>query len=152
MFAMNVPFKKMVSCATIPTHGHDILDAGLDFYSAENFIIMAHESASVDTGVAWDGTALCTDYEMPVLIMKSRSGLAFKLSVEASNAGVIDCAFRGSIKVLLHNNSDEDLIVNVGDRIAQGIVFMVPYVQPIEVEDLSETSRGENGFGSTGVK
>lgn len=150
MYAMNVPFKKMVECAKIPTH--NIMDAGLDFYAAEEVVIRPGESKAVSTGVAWDGMSLCTDFEMPVLIMKSRSGLAFKMLIEASNAGVIDAGYTGVIKVLIHNNSETPMNFGIGGKMAQGIVFMIPYVQATEVFELPETERGENGFGSTGVK
>ena len=151
MFAMNVPFKKLHPDAKIPTQGHDHYDAGQDLCSVEAVTIRPGESKAVSIGLAWDGMSLCTDYEMPVLIVKSRSGLAFKNHIEVG-AGIIDANFTGEIHVMLRNMSEVPFTVNVGDRIAQGIVFMIPFVQAIETVELSETSRGENGFGSTGVK
>lgn len=151
MFAMNVPFKKLHPDAKIPSQGNSIYDGGLDISSVEDAEIMPGESKAVSTGLAWDGMSLCTDYEKPVLIIKSRSGLAFKHHVEVG-AGVIDATYTGEINVMLRNLGEVPFKVEVGDRIAQGIVFMVPFVQAVEVQELSETSRGENGFGSTGVK
>ena len=151
MFAMNVPFKKLHPDAKIPTFGHDNYDAGLDFCSVEATELRPGESKAVSTGLAWDGMSLCTDYEKPVLIIKSRSGLAFKSHVEVG-AGIVDAGFVGTIHVMLRNLGEVPFRVEVGDRVAQGIVFMIPFVQAIETSELSETSRGENGFGSTGVK
>ena len=109
------------------------------------------ESKAVSTGLARDGMSLCTDYEKPVLIIRSRSGLAFKSNVEVG-AGIVDASYTGEINVMLRNLGEVPFKVEVGDRIAQGIVFMIPFTRPIEVTELSETSRGDNGFGSTGVK
>jgi dUTP pyrophosphatase len=151
MFAMNVPFKKLHPDAKIPTQGNSIYDGGLDLCSVESVEIRQGESKAVSTGLAWDGMSLCSDYEKPVLIIKSRSGLAFKHHIEVG-AGVIDASYSGELCVMLRNMGEVPLKVEVGDRIAQGIVFMTPYVQAIETTELSETSRGDNGFGSTGVK
>lgn len=149
--AMSVGFKKLHEDAKIPTFGHgDPSNGGMDFYALNTLTIHAGESTIMDTGIAWDGTPLCTPYEKPVLIMQSRSGLAFNHGIEASNAGIIDATYQGPIKVRLYNNG-VDYVVRKGDRIAQGIVYMVPNVLPIEIEEFSgETERGEKGFGSTG--
>ena len=151
MYAMNVPFKKLHPDAKIPTFGHDMTDAGLDISSVEAVELRPGESKAVSTGLAWDGMSLCTDYEKPVLIIKSRSGLAFKSNVEVG-AGIVDASYTGEINVMLRNLGEVPFKVEVGDRIAQGTVFMIPFVNPVEVTELSETSRGDNGFGSTGVK
>jgi dUTP pyrophosphatase len=86
------------------------------------------------------------------LQVRSRSGLALKHQVVVSNSpGTIDPGFRGELKVLLTNHGMEDFLVNEGDRIAQAIAapyFGVNWVQ----EELSDSSRGEGGLGSTGVK
>ena len=151
MFAMNVPFKKLHPDAKIPTQGHDMFDAGLDLCSVDAITIRPGESEAVSTGLAWDGMSLCTDYEKPVLIVKSRSGLAFKNHIEVG-AGIIDASYCGEVKVMLRNLGEVPFKIEVGDRVAQGIVFMIPFVQAVETSELSETSRGENGFGSTGIQ
>jgi len=150
--AFQVPFKKMHKDAIIPTFGKSVIDAGMDLYAVHCYTIPCGESAIIDTGIAWDGMALMTQYEKPVLIVKSRSGLAFNYEVEASNAGVIDAPFRGSLKVRLYNNSKTPYHVSKGDRIAQAILYYIPLCVPVEIEEFStpETSRGENGFGSSG--
>ena len=79
-----------------------------------------------------------------------RSGLAVKNSLHVG-AGVVDSDYRGEVKVLLFNHSDIDFEVTEGDRIAQMIIEKYTMTDLCEVEELSETARGEGGFGSTGV-
>ena len=78
-----------------------------------------------------------------------RSGLAVKHSLDCG-AGVIDSQYRGEIKVLLFNHSDNAFTIKAGDRIAQLLVQKVEQVEFVSVEQLEDTSRGANGFGSTG--
>jgi dUTP pyrophosphatase len=150
--AIPVPFKKLKEEATIPTFGKSYTDAGMDMYAAHSMTIHSGSSAIVDTGVAWDGATLITEFEKPVLIVKSRSGLAFNEQIETSNAGVIDAGYRGSIKVRLYNHSDRPFVIHRGDRIAQAILYFIPLCAPLEIKEFStaETVRGDNGFGSTG--
>lgn len=152
-YAMKVGFKKLHPDATIPEHGaKDIFNAGLDLCALHDLTIQPKMWAIMDTGVAWDGMALCTQYEQPVMIVKSRSGMAFNEGIEASNAGVVDASYQGPIKVKLYNMSEKPYSVKKGQRIAQGIVYMIPNVVACEIEDFSQnTDRGENGFGSTGT-
>ena len=152
--AFQVPFKKLHKDAIIPSFGKDdVLNAGMDLYAVHGCTIPSGESAILDTGVAWDGMALMTQYEKPVLIIQSRSGLAFNHEVEASNAGVVDAGYRNSIKVRLYNNSKKPYHVSKGDRIAQAILYYIPLCIPVEIEEFStpDTARGEAGFGSSGV-
>ncbi len=87
-----------------------------------------------------------------VALVFARSGLAVKQGISLSNAvGVIDSDYRGELKVGLVNLSDREFTVHGGDRIAQ---LMVTYALPLpifEADELSETERGEGGFGSTGI-
>lgn len=83
--------------------------------------------------------------------MAPRSGLAVKKFIDVG-AGVIDCDYRGEIKILLFNFSDEDFEVKKGERIAQLIIEKIAMPVLKEVENLEETDRGEGGFGSTGLK
>lgn len=150
---MKLLFKKLDPRATIPSFGGgDGLNAGLDLYAC----LPAHKqwvaipvggSAVIPTGIAWEplSGSRCA------LIVQSRSGLAFKAGVEASNAGVVDMGFRGDISVKLYNHGPEAYIVNHGDRIAQGIVYLLPDIASIEeVNELGPSVRGVAGFGSTG--
>jgi deoxyuridine 5'-triphosphate nucleotidohydrolase len=80
-----------------------------------------------------------------------RSGLAVKHSIDCG-AGVIDAKYRGEVKVLLFNHSDDDFTIEPGDRIAQLLVQKVESVKFAPVDSLEETARNKAGFGSTGNK
>jgi len=129
--------------AICPTRAHDH-DAGLDLYSREELIIMPGESEVFDTGV---------HVELPVRSfgkLESKSGLLVNYDI-VSCGGVIDENYRGSIRVKLYNLGHRPYMIRKGQKIIQLIVqpYMAP---PIELTDsLSETERGENGFGSTGL-
>ena len=143
----NVPYKlrvKLTDDAPVPRHAKPG-DAGLDLTSREKVRIYPHETALVGTGVA---------VEIPpgfVGLCFPRSGLASKRGVNLANCvGVIDSGYRGEIKAALHNAADITCEVDVGERICQLVV--VPFVtcECVVVDSLSETERGEGGFGSTG--
>lgn len=146
-----VGFMRLYEDAKIPTFGNDDpTNAGMDFYAVADSIIPAYSSLQVGTGVAWTGMGLMTTYWKPVLIIQSRSGMSFKVGVEAGNAGIIDCGYTGEIRVKLHNEFAEPFHIRAGDRIAQGVVYMVPHVQPVEVTEIQGTTRGDTGFGASG--
>lgn len=85
--------------------------------------------------------------------VRPRSGLAAKKGITVLNApGTVDADYRGEIGVILVNLSNEDFTIENGERIAQLVIAKHERAEWIEVETLSETSRGEGGFGSTGVK
>jgi dUTP pyrophosphatase len=152
---INVRFKKLKECATIPTQSNPT-DAGIDFYSAEEKEIYPGKKALVSTGVAWE-----PEFDQMLLdnridnwfkvYMKlfSRSGYASKYGIEVG-AGVIDQEYRGEIKVLLYNFGKKSLFINKGSKIAQGIVYVVPNIKIFETDDLTMTVRNTNGFGSSG--
>ncbi len=81
--------------------------------------------------------------------LRGRSGLAFKYDI-VSHLGTLDADYRGEIKVKLFNLSDNDFVINPGERIAQLVVARYEKVEWEEVSALDETERGEGGFGSTG--
>ncbi|MFN2422497.1 MAG: dUTP diphosphatase [Cryomorphaceae bacterium] len=84
--------------------------------------------------------------------IRPRSGLAFKQGITVLNApGTIDADYRGEVKVLLVNLSPDEVLVNDGDRIAQMVVARYEQVNFKETDKLSDTVRGEGGFGSTGI-
>ena len=94
--------------------------------------------------------ALPPSYEAQV---RPRSGLALKHGITVLNApGTIDADYRGEIGVVLVNLSDQDFTVNDGERIAQMVIARHETAEFVEVETLSETERGEGGYGHTGVK
>lgn len=111
-------------------------------------MIPAREAVLVGTGLH---IAIPKGY---VGIVKSRSGNAVKKWIEVG-AGVIDADYRGEVKVLLHNDSDEDVVFNYGDRIAQLCIIKISEadVEPVmSLDELGDTQRGEGGFGSTGLQ
>jgi dUTP pyrophosphatase len=85
--------------------------------------------------------------------VRPRSGLAIKKGITVLNSpGTVDADYRGEIGVILVNLSNEDFVIENGERIAQLIIAKHERAEWIEVQELSETTRGEGGFGSTGVK
>ena len=122
--------------AYTPTRAHSA-DAGLDIYSRERKLVRAHDSECFDTGV---------HIEIPkgfVGFLKSKSGLNVKHGL--TSEGVID-----SICVKLYNNSDEDYIINGGDKISQLVILPIVLPDLEVVTELGKTDRGSNGFGSSG--
>eukprot|EP00435_Cladocopium_sp_Y103_P036774 s34_g9.t1 len=135
--------KLLSESAVLPTRG-TVGSAGLDLSASEDYKINPGDYLLIKTGVA---------VELPRGTygrLASRSSLA-SMGVEVS-AGVIDRDFRGEIKVLMHNQSGREFWVRRGDRIAQLIVERVMEVEVQQVTSLSETSRGRQGFGSTGLE
>jgi len=120
-------------------------DAGCDIKSAEEKIILPLTSEIFDTGLH---TAIPSGY---VGMVRGRSGLAFKHKITTFH-GTIDSKFRGNIKCILFNMSNEPYKVKVGDKIAQLITTSVMLENYQEIDELpeSEDGRDENGFGSTG--
>lgn len=123
-------------------------DAGVDLRSSESLSIPPGERRTVGTGMS---IALPAGY---VGLVHPRSGLAAKNGITVVNSpGTIDAAYRGEIKItLLNTDLTEPFDIAVGDRIAQLLVQQVERVQFVLVERLPASIRGENGFGSTGVK
>lgn len=143
----NVKIKKLNENATIPTYGSPY-SAGADLYSAmDELTIAPHTTFLVKTGIA---------LELPIGfagLIYARSGLASKRGLAPANkVGVIDCDYRGEVMVALHNHTDSPQTISKGERIAQLVI--TPYVVADfqETDELSETVRGEGGFGSTGTK
>lgn len=105
------------------------------------------ERALVKTGLFIE---LPIGYEAQV---RPRSGLAFKKGITVLNSpGTVDADYRGEIGVILVNLSNEAFVVENGERIAQLVIAKHERAEWIEVNELTETNRGEGGFGSTGVK
>lgn len=118
--------------------------AGWDLYAIEDAYIGPGERQLIDTGIASEFS------DSIVGKIKPRSGLAYKYGIDVM-AGVIDSDFRDSIKVLLINHGNEPFVVSRGDRIAQ-IIFTLAFHNVVMHEGpVSETVRGTNGFGSTGI-
>jgi dUTP pyrophosphatase len=99
----------------------------------------------IQTGLSFN---IPEGYEIQV---RSRSGMSIKGITVANSPGTIDADFVGSVCIILSNNSLYTYKVSQGDRIAQLVLQEVPKMNLIEVDELEETERGENGFGSTGI-
>jgi dUTP pyrophosphatase len=126
-----------------------IASAGMDLRANLNELISLQplERAIVKTGLFIE---LPIGYEAQV---RPRSGLAAKKGITVLNSpGTIDADYRGEIGVILINLSNEVFVIENGERIAQLIIAKHERAQWIEVQELSDSSRGEGGFGSTGVK
>lgn len=85
------------------------------------------------------------------LQIRSRSGLAMRGIIVYNAPATIDCDYRGEIGVLLYNGSNEDFVINNGDRIAQGVLARYMKVERVYVDTLDETDRGKGGWGSTKI-
>ena len=123
--------------------------SGMDISSAstDKIIVEPGSTALIPTNIVME---IPDGYEGQV---RPRSGLAFKKSVTVLNTpGTIDSDYRGEIKVILMNHGKEPFEVNFGDRIAQLIISKYEKAELIEIEELSDTQRGDGGYGSTGVR
>ena len=125
------------------------LSAGMDLYANidEPIVLKPMQRALVKTGLF---IALPDNYEAQI---RPRSGLAYKKGVTVLNSpGTIDADYRGEIGVILVNLSEQDFVIEDGERIAQMVIAPYTKAQWKSVTDLSETDRGAGGFGSTGKK
>ena len=133
--------KLLYDSAKPPTKGH-MNDAGWDLYAFETISIPAGATVLVSTGIAMS-------------IPKGYSGLIWDRSSMGvkglhRHAGVVDCNYRGEVKVCLHNTTKEPYHIERGDRIAQILIQEAPtFIQHV-VNELDSTDRGDGGFGSTG--
>ncbi|QIM19723.1 dUTP diphosphatase [Leucobacter coleopterorum] len=129
-----------------PSYAHEG-DAGADLRASEAVQLQPGQRALVGTGVS---IALPDGYAAFVV---PRSGLAAKHGITVVNSpGTVDAGYRGEIKVtLLNTDTEHTFAVEIGDRIAQMIVMPVSRAVFIPVDELSESVRGANGFGSTGI-
>lgn len=145
---------KLDTGAYMPERAHDT-DAGLDLRAMEDRVVPAGGSAVFDTGVRIelpllyldDGDALRTAF-YTVGLITSKSGLYFKHGIIST--GTVDYSYRGSIRVKLSNLGTEDYHVKRGDKISQLVILPILTPTLEVVDDLEETERGTNGFGSTG--
>jgi dUTP pyrophosphatase len=142
-----VKIQKLRENAVIPTRGSEKA-AGYDLYAAipDHVYILPHTTMKIKTGLAME----LPDNTFGAIF--ARSGLATKQGLRPANCvGVCDSDYRGEYMVALHNDTDTVQVVVPGEKIAQ--LILLPFL-PIEfnmVDELSETERGEGGFGSTGL-
>lgn len=142
-FAIRI--KRLRPTALLPKYQTDGA-AGMDLCAAEEAVIPPHGIAAVPTGWAVE---VPHGYELQV---RPRSGLTLKQGIMVANSpGTVDSDYRGEVCIILYNTRAEPFQVKRGDRIAQAIVGPVCRITWEETDDLSGTTRGANGFGSTGV-
>ena len=139
-----VKIQKLHPDAKLPSYAHPG-DAGLDICSVERVEIPPHASAMIKTGFSMqlpDGT------EAQV---RPRSGLALKHQITVLNSpGTIDYGYRGEVAIILINHGVSTFIVEPGMKIAQMVIANVLHAQVEEADELTDTQRGQGGFGSTG--
>lgn len=138
---MNV--KKLSPRAQLPRRAHPT-DSGADLFAAERTVLPARAITKVHTGIA---------VELP----ENTSGIIWgKSSVESKGikamAGLVDAPYRGELIVCMYNLNDTEFVFEEGDKVAQLVVLPTLYPDFTETAELTQTARGEGGFGSTGKK
>jgi dUTP pyrophosphatase len=140
---MKIRIKKLYPEAMLPSYAHGANeDAGMDLRALERVVLIPGAAKAVSTGIAIE---LPSGYEAQV---RPRSGLALKNSVTV-NFGTIDPGYRGEIRVVMFNLGANDYVIEKWDRIAQLIVARYESIDWEEGE-LSDSVRGDGGFGSSG--
>ena len=143
---MEIKIKKIRKNARLPKRGSEFA-AGADLYACldEPIMLPPGETAFIPIGISAE---IPEGYAGFVF---ARSGLASKEGLAPANkVGVVDSDYRGEFYIALHNHSKSVKQIKCGDRIAQMIIMPVVMAEYIECEELSDTERGEGGFGSTG--
>ena len=136
-----IKIKRIYEDAKIPMYGSEG-SAGFDIYSYEDYELKPGETKAISTGIA-------TEFEKGlVCLIWDRSGLGLRGIHKF--AGVIDSDYRGEWKIVIHNSTNNVFQIKKGDKIAQAIFQNYYSTEFIEIKELSETSRGKGGFGSTG--
>ncbi len=135
--------KKLSPLAKLPQRAHPT-DSGADLFALERTVLPARAITKVHTGIA---------VELP----ENTSGIIWgKSSVESKGikamAGLVDAPYRGELIVCMYNLNGQDFVFEAGQKVAQLVVLPTLYPAFEEVSELTDTSRGEGGFGSTGVK
>ena len=141
---MIIKIKKIEENAKLPTHGHPG-DAGMDFYCLEDVLFPPGKQERVRTGVA---------IEIPegyVGLIWDKSSISFNLGLKVMG-GVIDSSYRGEIIMNLLNVSNKEVLMTKDHKIAQMVIQKFEHCDIVEVEELTETIRGERREGSTGKK
>ena len=144
---IKIKVKKLHKDAIIPHYNREG-DAGMDLYAVEDVILWPNEPVAVSTGLS---------IELPqgyVALVWDKSGLSLREGIKTM-AGVMDSNYRGEYKIVLLNTTSQYYYLDKGDKIAQLLIQPVMKAEVEELkegEQLSETTRGSNGFGSTGMK
>ena len=121
-------------------------DSGLDLFAVEDVVLDVGKRTLVRTGWAM---SIPSGYEIQI---RSKSGMALKQGIIVYNSpGTVDCGFFSEVMVILLNEGERDIVLLKGQKIAQMIINKVELWSPKEVDNIEDTERGSNGFGSTGV-
>ena len=144
----SIKVKKVHPDAVLPKYNYPT-DSGFDLHSVEEVIIEPFGRAFVPTGLSFQ---FDENYEIQV---RTKSGLAIKQGLMVLNSpGTVDQGYSGEIKAIIFNVNNESVTIPKGMKVAQAVLCPVVnggYVNILEVEELNETDRGSNGFGSTGI-
>lgn len=140
---VKIKVKKLHLDAILPSYAH-AGDAGMDIFSVEDVLIKSGERALVSTGLSMEFP------EGYVCLIWDKSGLAAKNGIKTMG-GVIEHSYRGEYKIILLNTSKEDFKIIKGQKIAQALIQPIVSAEIEEVEELSDSHRGKDGFGSTGL-
>jgi len=142
--SQSLAFKKLHADAKLPQYQTEGA-SGFDLHSVEEVCLQAGEVKLVPTGLSIE---IPKGYELQI---RARSGLAAKKGVFLVNGiGTIDSDYRGELKIILSTCLKEPITLAKGERIAQGVLMKIEQARIFEVQELTETNRGEGGFGSTG--
>jgi dUTP pyrophosphatase len=146
---MDLKFVKSHPDAVSPSYNYPT-DSGFDLYSTESVGISPLSRMIVGTGLKFN---IKDGFEIQV---RPKSGLAAKQGLTVLNTpGTIDSGYDGEVKVILYNSTQNTLYIEKGQKIAQACVCPVvngKWINPVEVSEISGKDRGDNGFGSTGIK
>lgn len=138
-----IKVKRFMNGVLLPKMG-SAAAAGMDFYQPESVVVEPHQTQYVTLGLAM---------EIPkgyMLMLAPRSSMSKTPLVIPNSFGVIDADYRGEIKGIFKNTSDDEYLIQKGDRLLQGILVPVGALKLLEVDELTETVRGTGGIGSTG--
>ncbi|MFA6253838.1 MAG: dUTP diphosphatase [Candidatus Paceibacterota bacterium] len=141
---MKIKIKKLDREARIPSYAHPG-DAGMDFFALEDMILESGKRGRIKTGIA---------LEIPngfVGLVWDKSGLSTNQGLKTL-AGVVDAGYRGEVQIGMINLSTETYSIKKHDKVAQMLIQPIELPDLEEVAELSDTSRGAGGFGSTGKK
>jgi dUTP pyrophosphatase len=142
---VRIKIKKLNSEAIIPHYSHEG-DAGMDVYSVENVLINPNERKLIQTGLSFE---ISRGFEIQI---RPKSGLALNSGITILNTpGTLDSGYRGELKIILFNASNNPYQVKKSEKIAQIILTRYEEAEIEETNELTQTKRAEGGFGSTGL-
>ncbi|KKT81493.1 MAG: Deoxyuridine 5'-triphosphate nucleotidohydrolase [Candidatus Azambacteria bacterium GW2011_GWA1_44_9] len=140
--SMEIKIKKLHPEAVVPSYAY-AMDAGMDLFASEEIIVPVGGTAIVSTGIAM---------EIPegyAGLIWDKSGLAVNHGLKTFG-GVIDAGYRGEVKVGIRNFNSREYVIKAGNKVAQMLIQKIESPRIVVVDELSDTSRGDGGFGSSG--